>query len=296
MQTEVRTNYNDVLEMLTRSYPELSPQLQKAAAYILENPGNVATLSMRKIAKSAEVPPPTLPRLVQTLGFETYESFRDIYRQKLQDQDKGYSEQAGLLQRYHQNNDLAPLLSAFKKANVDNLEYLFTSIDAITIDKVAEVILNAEKVYIIGMQASYAVAAYFHYVGRMAYPNWYLVNNRNADMAEQLQDLNSQDVLIAIASEPCARESILAAQYAQEKSATVIGITNSRITPLAARSTHVLTVPMKSPQYFDSFITKFALIELLVGIVVAKGEKNVVSNIAKIEQCRNELGEYWNEK
>ena len=296
MQNTESANYHELIEQLTQSYPGLSPQLRKAAAYILENPGNVATLSMRKIAANADVPPPTLPRLAQSLGFQTYESFREIYRHKLQNQNKGYSEQAGLLQRYQQNNDLSPLVTAFEKANLDNIGYLFSSIDLAELNTITDTILKAKSVYIMGMQASYAVANYLHYVGRMAYPNWTLISNQNADMAEQLLEINSDDVIIIIASEPCARESILCAQYAKNKKATVIGITNSRITPLAARSTHVLTVPMKSPQYFDSFVTKFALVELLVGLVVARGEQNVISNIAEIEQCRNELGEYWHDK
>ena len=295
MQLTETTNYHELIEQLTQSYPRLSPQLQKTAAYILENPGNVATLSMRKIAANVGVPPPTLPRLAQSLGFDTYESFRDIYRHKLQNQNKGYSEQAGLLQRYQQENDLTPLLAAFEKANMDNIGYLFSSIDPTEINRISDIILAARKVFIIGMQASYAVAEYLHYVGRMAYPNWQLISNRNADMAEQLLGLRSEDVIIVIASEPCARESIICAQYAKDKNATVIGITNSRITSLAARSTHVLTVPMKSPQYFDSFVTKFALVELLVGTVVAKGKQNVISNIAEVEQCRNDLGEYWHD-
>ena len=295
MQTSQSANYHELIEKLTQSYPELSPQLQKTAAYILDNPGNVATLSMRKIAANAGVPPPTLPRLAQSLGFDTYESFREIYRHKLQNQNRGYSEQADLLQRYQQKNDLVPLLGAFEKANVDNIDYLFSSIDPDEVNTVTDIILAARTVYIMGMQASYSVAAYLHYVGRMAYPNWKLISNKNADMAEQLLGLNNEDVIIVIASEPCARESILCAQFAKDKNATVIGITNSRITPLAARSTHVFTVPMKSPQYFDSFVTKFALVELLVGTVVAKGEQNVISNITEIEQCRNQLGEYWNE-
>ena len=68
-------SYREVLDHLTRSHPNLSPQLRKAAAYMLENPSDVATLSMRKVAAAAAVPPPTLPRLAQALGFETYDAF-----------------------------------------------------------------------------------------------------------------------------------------------------------------------------------------------------------------------------
>lgn len=130
---------------------------------------------------------------------------------------------------------------------------------------------------------------------RMGFSNWVLLGNQNADIAEQAECMGSADVLIAIASDPCARESIIMAQYARNKGVPVIGITNSRVTPLATRSTHVLIVPMKSPQFFNSLVSTLTIVEVLIGIVVAKGGQNVVSNIDHIENCRKELGEYWRE-
>ena len=286
-------SYQETVNLLTSSYTKLSPQLQKATAYILDNPGEVAILSMRKIATNADVPPPTLHRLVQTIGFESYETFRDIYRRRLQEKDMGYSEQAGQLQLQHHDDHISRLLNEFKKANQVNIEYLFASLEAELMEKIADQIISARNVYIIGMQASFSMAEYFHYVGRMGFPNWKLLGNQNADMAEQVGYMDDQDVLIAIASTPCARESIIMAQHARDRGVPVIGITNSRVTPLAVRSNHVIIVPMNSPQFFDSFVSTLVILEALIGIIVAKGGQKVVSNIDHIEKCRKDLGEYW---
>lgn len=286
-------SYRDVLDRLSRAHPTLSPQVRKAAGFVLENPGSVATLSMRKVAADAEVPPPTLPRLAQALGFSTYDSFRDVFRNHMQGQSVGYSEQANQLQKLGGTDDSALLMTAFQKASFSNIEYLFATIDHELVDTIADKLLSARTVYIVGMQASFAAATYFHYVGRMAYPNWVLLDKRDGDLADRAVEMGADDILVAIAMPPSAKESIMMAQHARNNGTTVVGITNSRVSPLAARSDHILVVPMQSPQFFESFVSTFLLLETILGFAVAKGGDAAINNITQVEICRRELDEYW---
>jgi len=286
-------SYRDVLDRLARAHPTLSPQVRKAAGYVLENPGSIATLSMRKAAAEAKVPPPTLPRLAQALGFSTYESFRDVFRHHMQGQSTGYPEQANQLQRLGGTDDSASLMAAFQAASLSNIDYLFSTIDHDLIDTIADKLLSARTVFIIGMQASFAAAAYVHYVGRMAYPNWVLLDKRDGDLADRAVEMGEEDVLLAISMPPSAKESILMAQHARNNGTTVVGITNSRVSPLASRSDHILVVPMQSPQFFESFVSTVLLLETIVGFAVAKGGDAAVRNIEDVERCRRALDEYW---
>jgi DNA-binding MurR/RpiR family transcriptional regulator len=286
-------SYREVLDHLTRAHPNLSPQVRKAAAYVLENPGDVATLSMRKVAAAAQVPPPTLPRLAQALGFETYDSFREIYQRQFQERTVAYSEQADRLQRRQDGDGMDALLSAFRQASLANIEHLYAIIESDVVSEVAETLLAARTVYVAGMQASFPYANYFQYVGYMARSNWVLVHNRNGVLADGVVDLGPDDALVAIALQPCARDTIRLAQMARERGTTVVGITDSRTTPLAARSDFVLTVPCRSPQFFESYVSTTALLETIIGFVVAKSGQDAVQNIDRVELCRRELGEYW---
>ncbi len=288
-------SFKDLVDQLTRSHPSLSPQVRKAAAYVLENPGDVATLSMRKVAAAAEVPPPTMPRLSQALGFDTYDSFREVYRRHLKEQSLGYSEQASLLQEGHHGDGLAPLWAAFRQASLANVEHLFASMDPGMVGEIAERLIAARTVYIAGMQASHPFASYLHYVGSMAHPDWVLVRNLNGVLADEVVDLGPEDALVAISTRFYARDTIGLARMARQRGATIIGITDRRTSPLAAMADHVLIVPIQSPQFFDSYVSVTALLETLVGFVVAKGDQDVLANIERVERCRRELGEYWND-
>ncbi len=59
----------DLLHRLTCAYPELPPQLRQAAKRVLDQPEDVAMLSMRGLATGAEVPPSTMVRLAKAIGF-----------------------------------------------------------------------------------------------------------------------------------------------------------------------------------------------------------------------------------
>ena len=249
---------------------------------------------MRKVASAAGVPPPTLPRLAKAMGFDKYDTLREIFQRELQTRSIEYSQQAGQLQQKG-NNDVTSLAMSFKQANLNNIDALFDSINPDMLEKVTDLLVSARTVYVVGMQASFTLASYLHYVASMAFPNWTLLGARNGDIAEQLTGLSSEDVIIAISTPPSARESILVTRYAQKRNTPVIGITNSRTTTLAANSTYVLITSTISPQFFDSYVSTLALLETLIGIVVSKGGQKVILNIDNIEQCRRDLGEYWEE-
>ena len=61
----MRVEFGKGADLLTREYPGLSRQLKKCAAYILEHPSEVATLSMRQLAARAGVPASTMNRLAK---------------------------------------------------------------------------------------------------------------------------------------------------------------------------------------------------------------------------------------
>src|SRR5690606_15897124 len=82
-------------DRITRSVETLPGQLGVAARYVLQNPGDVALLSMREQARRAGVQPWTMTRLAKRLGLDGYEEVRRLHGQALKDQALGFSGKAG---------------------------------------------------------------------------------------------------------------------------------------------------------------------------------------------------------
>jgi len=61
----------DGLVVLIRErFPDMSPQFQIGARFLIDFPGEVPVQSMRSIAAGAGVQPATLVRLAKALGYE----------------------------------------------------------------------------------------------------------------------------------------------------------------------------------------------------------------------------------
>ena len=69
-----------VLNRLSQEWDALTPEAQKAARYVLENPTDVGVSTVREIAEAANVKPNTFVRMARQVGFEGYEDFRAPFR------------------------------------------------------------------------------------------------------------------------------------------------------------------------------------------------------------------------
>ncbi|KZK81573.1 HTH-type transcriptional regulator MurR [Pseudovibrio sp. Ad13] len=286
-------SYQETVDQLTKAYPNLSKQLKKSAAYVLEYPSDVATLSMRQVAARADVPPPTMNRLAKSLEFGTYNALRDVYRGGFEDFSSNYPSRAGELQATHGTSDIEASLQSFKSAALGNLKHLFDTVDRDHLQQIVSSLATARNVVVVGMHASHSLANYLHYVASMCFRNWRLINRKNGEIADQVEYINADDVVVAISLNPCAADTVLVAKRAYEVGATVVGITDTRTSPLATYSTDLLLTPVQSPHFFESYVATAALLEMILGLLVADSGQVVIDNITRLERCRNELGEYW---
>ena len=291
----MRLQFRNGADRLTRAYPKLPRQLKKCAAYILEHPIEVATLSMRRVAANADVPPSTLHRLARALDFSTYDEFRGLYRDTINRFSEGVSIKAGHLQEVAAGAPLDHAINAFQQAALSNIKTLFDHIDRDALNRAVAALSGARTVLVVGMHSSHAFANYLHYLAAMGFRNWHLLIRHNGELSYLVEALTPEDVVVAISIEPSSAGTIEVARRARDAGARVIGITDRRTSPLASRSDELLLFPVHSPSFFQSYVGAAVLAEVLAGMIVARGGQSVVDNIDNLERCRREMGEYWQE-
>ena len=115
---------SDVLERLSAEWDNLTPEAQKAARYVLENPQDVGVSTVRDIAEAARVKPNTVVRMARQVGFEGYEDFREPFREAIQRGGTSFPDRARWLQDIAKTGDLGGDLNTdgFADAIIDRLE------------------------------------------------------------------------------------------------------------------------------------------------------------------------------
>ena len=98
-----------VLDRLTEEWDDLTPEAQKAARYVLENPADVGVSTVREIAEAANVKPNTFVRMARQVGFEGYEDFRAPFREAIRKGTASFPDRARWLQEIRKSGDLGGL-------------------------------------------------------------------------------------------------------------------------------------------------------------------------------------------
>ena len=80
---------------IVKAFEALGPQLQAAARFVLDQPNDVALLSMREQARRAGVQPHTMTRLAQRLGLSGYDAVRALYAGAVREGALGFAGKAG---------------------------------------------------------------------------------------------------------------------------------------------------------------------------------------------------------
>ena len=100
-----------ILERLSGAWEDLTPEAQKAARYVLENPADVGVSTVREIAEAASVKPNTVVRMARQVGFEGYEDFRAPFRDAIRQGQAGFPDRARWLQDIGRQGELGPLFA-----------------------------------------------------------------------------------------------------------------------------------------------------------------------------------------
>ncbi len=280
-----------VTERIEAEFPRLSPQLKRAARYVLDSPDDVALSSMRSLAKRADVHPSALVRLAKELGFEGYVALREPFRETLRRRPERYAVRARNLQA-RGGGELDNLYGELLEAGGDNIAGTFADCSPERLAKLAATMEGAVHIYVVGMRKCLPVAFYIHYACRMFHQGVTLLGGFAGTMADELRDLGPDDVLLAISFDPYTRETVRAARHAVAMGATLVAITDSPLSPLAEGAAEILVVANASPSFFRSLVAAMALAEALVAFLVARGGDQAIETLTQTESQLDGFGIY----
>ncbi|MCA0929814.1 MurR/RpiR family transcriptional regulator [Ruegeria profundi] len=286
---------NTVLDRLSREWEALTPEAQKAARYVLENPTDVGVSTVREIAEAANVKPNTFVRMARQVGFEGYEDFRAPFRDAIRKGTVSFPDRARWLQDIGKSGELGGLYADMVGAAIRNIEETFAGIDAQRLEKAAETIWTSRQVFTLGVGVNNSNARNFTYLASTGMKQFHAIPRPGSTPVDDLAWADEQDVLIAITCHPYRTEVIEAIKLARQQGLTVIGISDSPASPVILNAQHGFVVAADTPQFFPSSVSTIALLETLLSFVIALSSDEIVERVARFHQRRHQLGLYAEE-
>lgn len=282
-----------VLLTLSNEMPQLTPEVRKAASYILENPNDVSVSSIREIAEAADVKPNTLMRMARSVGFDGYENFREPFREEIRRGVVSFPDRARWLQSLGQSGKLGGLYCDMVSAAIQNIEDTFAGIDAADLKAAASAILKSRQTFTLGVGVNSSNAQNFTYLASTGMVQFHAIPRTGSTPIDDIAWADERDVLIAITCKPYRTEVVEAVKIAREQGVQVIGISDSAASPIIVGSDHGFVVSAETPQFFPSSVSTIALLETLLSFAIAMGSPKLVERVKTFHERRHQLGLYY---
>jgi len=225
-----------VLDSITASLASLTPEIRKAASYVLDNPNDVGVLTIREIADFAAVKPNTFVRLAQSLGYDGYEDFRTPFREAVRQGQVSFPDRARWLQSLGQSGQLGELYRDMVCSAIENIEETFAAIQASDLQAAAKRIVSARQVFTLGVGVNNANARNFTYLASTGMLQFHAIPQPGNTAVDDLAWANEHDVLIAITCKPYRAEVVEAVAIAREQGVTVVAVSDNASSPIVVGS------------------------------------------------------------
>jgi DNA-binding MurR/RpiR family transcriptional regulator len=248
--------------------------------------------SIRETARKSGVSTYTLVRAANNLGFDSYDQLREPFRHALVS-STGFSETSEWLTNLRQEGELGRVQA---DAAANTLAIIERTLHYQTTDQMQQVVdllLSARTVYLTAVRASYSLAYYLQYVGRMALPTIKLIPRYKNSAIDDLNDADDDDVMIAITFTPYSRETIDACKFAVRRGVKLIVISDSNMISSEFQADFTLVASVISTHHFACFSSGMALIENLLALLVQQGGAPARDRIKSYEDLRNKNNAYW---
>ncbi|HTS21948.1 MAG TPA: MurR/RpiR family transcriptional regulator [Casimicrobiaceae bacterium] len=282
----------EVVDRLRSSFDGLSPELQRAARWITDHPSETGLWSMRQQARSAGVSAPTMLRLANALGFAGYPSLRRPFQEALAGRT-AYGPRASALQAAPQARRIERLARDIAASQSVDVESVLALNTPSRLEAAVAAIAAGRRVGFLAVRAPFGIAFQFRYAYNLIARNGVLFDGVGGTVHDQVDALETGDVLVAISQEPYSTPTVEAVIAAAKRGVTVIALTDSALSPLARNAHHFLLFRADSISFFPSMIGPLALVELLVAWLAAKGGKTVLKRLAEVDARLAAQRAYW---
>ncbi len=288
-----RERAEEVIEVLAKSLPEMPPALNKAARYVINHPREVGVDSMRTLAANSSLHPNTFVRLARHIGFPSYYSMRETFRNFMVADDMGsFQNRAKWLQTLARKGGSASVLGKMAEAVIDNMEQGFRQQHVKRLESVCKSFLKADHVHVLGLGAAHSLSHQFWYVARMAFRHVSLVPQPGSNPIDDLSSISSRDFLMALTFQPYRTETLDAVRFAQRRKADIVGITDSNTSPLVSSADQCLICPTSTPQFFQSQAAASGLLDALLALLIAQAPEDARLRLHQFHLERQAAGMY----
>lgn len=286
-------NKQDVIVRIEEKYTSMSKSHKAIAGFIKEHYDQAVFMTAAKLGEELSVSESTVVRFASGLGYEGYPEFQkalaDWVKNKLSNVQK--------MDVKYANHSQSEILTSVLEADIEKLQDTIGNLDADAFETAVNVILGAENVYIIGLRSCAPLAEFLQFYLNMIRGNVTLLNSTSvSETFEQMIRISDKDVMIGISFPRYSMRTLKAMEFANDRNAKVISLTDSIHSPMCLYSSCNLLARSDMVSIVDSLVAPLSVINALVVALCLKKPQDVKTNLENLESVWNNYQVYLNDE
>ena len=255
-----------------------------------------AFLTAAKLGKAVGVSESTVVRFAISLGYEGYPKFQrslqEHVKQKLNSIQR-MEMTSGVLSDLSESGVLESVLSS----DIEKIKMTLETIDKTGFERAVDTILRAKTIYIIGIRSCAPLANFLGFYLNLIFEDVRILQSSNSsELFEQMLRIGEKDVIIGISFPRYSMRTLKALEFADNRGAQVITLTDSRNSPMNLYSSCSLLAKSDMASIVDSLVAPLSVINALIVALCMKKQKEVVQTLETLEKIWGEYQIYNNDE
>ena len=247
----------DILAVIQENMDSFSKGQKRIANYILESYDKAAFMTASKLGKRVSVSESTVVRFAAELGYDGYPSMQKSLQKMIRNRLTS-------VQRIEVANDRIgdqDVLDMVLQSDIDKIRQTLDEIDRDSFENATDAIVAARRIYVIGVRSAAALASFLGFYFNLIFDNVTVVHaTSTSEVFEQLLRIGPNDVIVGVSFPRYSRRTVKAMQFAHDRGAATIALTDSETSPLAPISTLTLLAKSDMASFVDSLVASLSLI------------------------------------
>ena len=263
---------------------------QKAiSAFIYDHYDQAVFMTAAKLGETVGVSESTVVRYAMFIGYNGYPEFQ----RDLEDWVQNKINSVQKIGAKYGKSSQSEILNSVLQADIEKIQDTIHNLDPTAFETAVDIILAARTVYIMGVRSCEPLADFLQFYLNMIRGNVRLVRTTSvSEIFEQMLRIDERDVVIGISFPRYSMRTLKAMEFANDRNAKIITITDSIHSPMNLYSSCNLIAHSDMSSIVDSMVAPLSVINALIMAICMKQQKKVVENLEVLEEVWEEYQVY----
>jgi len=287
------SNTNDLTSRINERYSSMSKGQKLLAGYITDYYDKAVFLTAAKLGETVGVSESTVVRFAVHLGYKGYPEFQ----QSLEEMVRGKLSDIQHTEASYGRIGRSGVLESVLRADMEKIKGTLEKIDRHAFQLAVDTILSARRIYVAGIRSCAPLAAFLAFYLNFMFDNvTNLQTNSSSELFEQMVRIGREDVIIGISFPRYSMRTLKALEFANNRSAKVITLTDSVHSPMNLYSSCNLIADSDMISIADSLVAPLSVINALITALCIRRQDEVAGTLDALEDIWEEYQFYGNDE